>query len=221
MSDYFKLCSSCKKPIGFEQNYFVCSVSTCNRKRLGLFFCSLPCWEAHVPMMRHRDAWAEQTKSPTKAQFEREQAEEEAAQERAAARATPAAQEVAARNEEARQQAVQRALDGDDSDPAQRAAKLGIVKRQDGVVKRGTEMSGLPEIDDKDLPQEILIVASKLKKYIRARSEFNTSDGVMSLLSDHLRRLSVEAIKTAARDGRKTVLDRDVQSVLNNISYRS
>ena len=82
-------------------------------------------------------------------------------------------------------------------------------------------MSGLPEIDDKDLPQEILIVASKLKKYIRARSEFNTSDGVMSLLSDHLRRLSVEAIKTAARDGRKTVLDRDVQSVLNNISYRS
>ncbi|MCA9639874.1 MAG: hypothetical protein KC492_04240, partial [Myxococcales bacterium] len=86
MSDHFKLCSSCKKPIGFEQNYFVCSVSTCNRKRLGLFFCSLPCWEAHLPMMRHRDAWAEQTKSPTQAAFEREQAEEAAAQERAAVR---------------------------------------------------------------------------------------------------------------------------------------
>ncbi len=213
MSDYFKLCSSCKKPIGFEQDYFVCSVSTCNRKRLGLFFCSLPCWEAHLPMMRHRDAWAEQTKSPSQAAYEREQEEEAAAQARAASRSTPEAQDIAARNESARQQAVQRALEEEDN-AAQRAARLG-------VVKRGTETMGLPDIDDKDLPQDTLIVASKLKKYIRARSEFNTSDSVMAVLSEHLRKLSVEAIKTAARDGRKTVLDRDVLSVLNNISYRS
>ena len=214
MSDHFKLCSSCKKPIGFQQDYFVCSVSTCNRKRMGLFFCSLPCWEAHVPMMRHRDAWAEQTRSPSREAYEREQAEEAAAQERALARATPEAQDAAARNEAAKQQAVQRALGEDDDNPAQRAARLG-------VLKRGAEAMGLPEIDDKDLPQDILIVASTLKKYIRARSDFNTSDNVMGALSDHLRKISVEAIKTAARDGRKTVLDRDVLSVLNNISYRS
>ncbi|MCA9627358.1 MAG: hypothetical protein KC766_06820 [Myxococcales bacterium] len=213
MSDFFKLCSSCKKPIGFEQSYYACSVSTCNRKRTGLFFCSLPCWEAHLPMMRHRDAWAEQVRSPSRAEFEREQAEDAAAQERAAQRATPEAQEITARNEAARHEAVQRAL-GEDESGAQRAARLG-------VVKRGAETMGLPEIDDKDLPQEILIVASKLKKYVRARSDFNTSDGVMSVLSDHLRRLSVEAIKAAAREGRKTVLDRDILSVLNNISYRS
>lgn len=68
----------------------------------------------------------------------------------------------------------------------------------------------MSEIDEADLPQDILIVASKLKKYVKARSEFNTSDNVLSVLSDHVRSVCVEAIKNAARDGRKTVLDRDV-----------
>jgi histone H3/H4 len=54
-----------------------------------------------------------------------------------------------------------------------------------------------------------LVVVSKLKKYIKDRSGMNTSDGAMAVLSAHLRALSNEAIRTAARDGRKTVLDRD------------
>jgi histone H3/H4 len=60
-----------------------------------------------------------------------------------------------------------------------------------------------------DSAREVLIVVSKLKKYIRARSGMNTSDAVVPVLSDHLRRLCDEAIANATRDGRKTVMDRD------------
>jgi histone H3/H4 len=52
-------------------------------------------------------------------------------------------------------------------------------------------------------------VVSKLKAYVKARSGMNTSDNVTSVLSEHLRKLCNEAIRNAARDGRKTVLDRD------------
>jgi len=64
----------------------------------------------------------------------------------------------------------------------------------------------LSDVTDKD----VLIVVSKLKKYIKDRSGFNTSDGIMDLLSDHLRAICDDAIRAAARDERKTVLDRDV-----------
>jgi hypothetical protein len=64
----------------------------------------------------------------------------------------------------------------------------------------------LVDVADKD----ILIVVSKLKKYIKDRSGFNTSDGIMDALSDHVRAICDEAIRAAARDERKTVLDRDI-----------
>lgn len=203
MSDYFKLCSSCKQAIAFEQAYYICSVSTCNRKRLPLFFCSLPCWEAHLPMMRHRDGWAEQVKAPTRAAYELEQAAEASAQ----ARAEQRAKSSAARPLEHRGPT---SIPTDSSDraltPMQREQQLGVVRRSSSAT---SEEDSVSEIDESDLPQDILIVASKLKKYVKARSEFNTSDNVMSVLSDHVRRVCVEAIKNAARDGRKTVLDRD------------
>ena len=58
MSDAYRQCSSCKKPIPFESTYFACSVSTCNRKRTGLVFCTTSCWDAHLPTARHRSAAA-------------------------------------------------------------------------------------------------------------------------------------------------------------------
>src|SRR5687768_14049522 len=64
----WKVCSICKKELPFESQYYLCSVSTCQRKRTGLYFCSPACFEAHLPMMRHRDAWAEVAKAPTRAQ---------------------------------------------------------------------------------------------------------------------------------------------------------
>jgi hypothetical protein len=71
----FKHCSTCKKPIGFGTPYFQCSVSTCNRPRVGLFFCTVECWDAHLPMMRHREAWAEKVTAPTRQAYEQAEAE--------------------------------------------------------------------------------------------------------------------------------------------------
>ncbi|MFH1529463.1 MAG: hypothetical protein ABIK09_01880 [Pseudomonadota bacterium] len=62
--DSWRLCSSCKKPLAFGAIYWVCNVSTCNRKRTGLTFCSVTCWDAHVPLMNHRESWAEERRAP-------------------------------------------------------------------------------------------------------------------------------------------------------------
>ena len=64
----------------------------------------------------------------------------------------------------------------------------------------------LLEVADKD----VLIVVSKMKKYIKDRSGMNCGDAVAEVLSDHVRAICDEAIRTAAQDERKTVLDRDV-----------
>jgi histone H3/H4 len=56
---------------------------------------------------------------------------------------------------------------------------------------------------------ETLIVASKLKNYIRAKSGMNTSGAVIEVLSTKVRALCDQAIEAAKRDGRKTVMDRD------------
>ena len=57
-------CTGCKKLIGFRTTYYTCSVSTCNRKSTEFVFCSVPCWDAHLPTMRHREAWAVENVSP-------------------------------------------------------------------------------------------------------------------------------------------------------------
>jgi histone H3/H4 len=56
---------------------------------------------------------------------------------------------------------------------------------------------------------EVLVVASKIKKYIKDRGDMKTSASVLEALSDKLRALCNEAIENARNDGRKTVLDRD------------
>ncbi len=57
--------------------------------------------------------------------------------------------------------------------------------------------------------KESLIVASKLKGYIREKSGMNTSSAVIDAVSDKLRALCDTAIENAKKDGRKTVMDRD------------
>ena len=64
---------------------------------------------------------------------------------------------------------------------------------------------------------DVLVVVSKLKAYVKARAGMNTSDQVSSVLSDHLRDLCRRAIRHAARDGRKTVMDRDFVRVLGEL----
>ena len=65
-----------------------------------------------------------------------------------------------------------------------------------------------------DLPKEVLVVVSKLKKYVKAASGMNTSDTVTAVLSQELRRICDRAAQIAARNERKTILDRDVRDAL-------
>lgn len=164
-ANHYRLCSTCKKPIAFEATYYRCSVSTCNRARVAYYFCSVPCWDAHVPEQRHRDAWAEPVKAPTRAAYQAELARE-------------------------------REEDSQNADPA--PTRRVVATRPDVEAER-----------------EILVVVSKLKAYIRARSGLSTSDGVMEVLSDHLRKLSDAAAQNATAAGRKTVMERDFRAVFD------
>jgi hypothetical protein len=179
---FWRRCSSCKAELPFERPHWVCSVSTCNRKRTGLTFCSVSCWEVHLPGMRHREAYAVEARAPSRAEWERERAEEDAAAAPSSRAAPSPRPRVVPRAETAETAPMRRVV---------------LDSAADG------------ELSDDDLPYDVLIVVSKLKKYIRARSGMNTSDNVVDILSDHVRRLCDEAIRNAGRDGRKTVFDRD------------
>ena len=57
---------------------------------------------------------------------------------------------------------------------------------------------------------EVLVVASKVKSYIKEKSEMNTSGSVPEELSKRLALLLDKAIENAKADGRKTVMARDI-----------
>jgi len=175
--DVWRNCNICKTPMGFEAEYFCCSVSTCNRKRTGLFFCSLACFEAHLPEARHRDAWAERQRSPSRAQALAELAE-------------------------------------DPDVPAPVARRVV----SSATTSAGSSGNAEREAERAEPEAEVLVVVSKLKKYVKDWSGMNTSDGVVAILSEHLRELCREAIRQAGVDGRRTVLDRDFTKVLEAIA---
>ena len=171
--DVWRRCSACKKPITLGSTYWTCSVSTCNRKRTGLAFCTVTCWDVHLPGANHREAWAEEQVAPRTAD-----SAPAAKAPKAAAPKAPA-----------------------DTAPAEKAS--GGRRRL--VRPESSSATGSPTED------EVLIVASRLKAYVRAASGgFNTSDRVLAPLSAIVRRVCDEAIANARREGRMTVLDRDV-----------
>jgi hypothetical protein len=161
--DHWRKCTTCKKLIHFGQVFWVCSVSTCTRQRTGLVFCTVTCFDIHVPILNHKNAGAIEKRAPTLKQYQEELARESAP----------------------RTQAT--------SDSSAGAARPAVPR--DPVAP-----------DD-----EILVVVSKVKAYIRDRSGMNTSESVMRLLSQKIRRMADDAIGRANQDARKTVLDRDVR----------
>jgi hypothetical protein len=165
----WRRCSSCKNPIDFGAACWVCSVSTCNRPRTGLVFCSSSCWDAHLSVVPHRESWAVERRAPSRAEWEREQAG-----------AAPVA-----------------------------AAPARAEREPHRIVPAPAPPPAAPARSA--LPRDVLIVMSKLKAYVRARSDMNTSDRVGEPLSDAVRRLCDRAIENARRDGRRTVLDRDFE----------
>jgi hypothetical protein len=186
----WRSCSTCRTSIDFEEIYWECSVSTCARiARTGLFFCSVSCWEAHLPTMRHREAWAVEKRAPTESAWRRAEAE-------AKAEAEPARHFERA---ERRPERIERRPERTES------SERSEIRRQ--VVSPGVTGSG------EDLSDDVLVVVSKLKKYVKATSGMNTSDGVVPVLSAHLRRICDLAIRKAAEEGRKTVLDRDFKAI--------
>ncbi len=157
----WRRCNACKEPIGFGAVHWVCSVSTCNRKRTGMVFCTVTCWEIHLPVANHREAWAVEQTAPSEAEL----------------RAAAAGQKKAA--------------------PPRRRIVASEPRAQASPPKG-------------DVPIEVLVVASRLKDYIRAKSGFNTSDQALGPLSNIIRNACDKAIRSAEREGRKTVLDRDI-----------
>ncbi len=169
----WRKCSSCKKPIAFGAKYFVCSVSTCNGQRTGYVFCSVHCFERHLPAARHKDAGAVEKLAPKTG----------------TANAPP-------QKEPPKEQAEA---------PARAPAR--VFATAPGTNTASTSSSGSLSAASR----EVLVIASRLKDYIHARSEFNTSGSVMDVLSDHLRVICDRAIDNARSEGRKTVMDRDFE----------
>jgi hypothetical protein len=167
----WKPCSSCKRPIGLNTLYWTCNVSTCNRVRTGLVFCSVECWDAHVPLANHRESWALENRSP------KQIAPEESASQN---RVTPS---------------------------APRPAKM-VSEREKFILEFNNEERD-HAMTEGNTEKEVLIVASKLKNYVRNKSGMNTSAAVIDVLSDKIRELCDQAVEAAKRDGRKTVMDRD------------
>jgi hypothetical protein len=56
---------------------------------------------------------------------------------------------------------------------------------------------------------DILVVVSKIKKYMREKHGLSTSDQVIPVLSDLVRELCDAAAEKSRQAGRKTLMDRD------------
>jgi hypothetical protein len=181
--DVWMLCSACRKGIPFGAIHWVCSVSTCNRSRTRLVFCSVACWDSHLSTVRHRESWAVEETAPSREEHARHLAEE-----------------------------VRVTASGPVS-PIPSAPAARVDAGGGGASGSATAHAGGAALSNSYDHQDVMVVMSKVKKYIRDRSGMNTSDAVAEGLGDHVRQACDEAIRNAARDGRKTVLDRDVPKV--------
>jgi len=63
---------------------------------------------------------------------------------------------------------------------------------------------------EEGLMSDMLVVSSKIKKFVREKAGFNTSAETLEALSQRVEKLCTEAIDRARVDGRKTVKARDV-----------
>lgn len=57
---------------------------------------------------------------------------------------------------------------------------------------------------------DVLVVTSKIKKYIKANGDCNTSSETVDVLSKAVERLCQKGFDNAKADGRKTVMARDI-----------
>lgn len=67
--------------------------------------------------------------------------------------------------------------------------------------------------NSENLPMDTLIVVSKLKAYVKAKSGMNTSGDVADELSKFVRVIVNEALHNARSEGRKTLMARDFENI--------
>lgn len=154
MSQPWRKCSSCKKDILTASKYFVCSVSTCRGAATNYVFCSVNCWDAHVPVERHR---------------------------------------------------------GDSAGAIEKEAPKDLASA-DPVPMGQRRIVGAPaaSTSSKSIEDEVLVVVTKVRKFIADKSGMNTSAGVYDILTERVKLICERAIENARAQGRKTVMDRDV-----------
>lgn len=57
---------------------------------------------------------------------------------------------------------------------------------------------------------DVLVVTSKVKKFIKEKGQCNTSSETVEILSKAIERLCEKGVEHAKQDGRKTVMARDI-----------
>lgn len=162
--DHWRKCSACKKNLPYSTKYYECSVSSCSRKRTGYVFCSVLCWETHVPGAGHRDAGAIEKKSPSYDEWIKE----------------------------------------NNGDYNQSSMPKRILVNPQNTSANTTATRGRSSMEN-----EVLVVVSKMKQYIKDCADMNTSADVNEILSEMIRKSCDQAIESAKADGRKTVMARD------------
>ncbi len=143
-----------------------------------------------MPGARHRDAWAVEQKSPSAAEAARLSATVDV-------------------NTNSATRSSDASISANDRQPQRRIVTSTPAASATNHASTTTNFGG------QKIPREVLVIASRLKEYITARSDYNTSGSVMDVLSDHLRILCDRAIDNARADGRKTVMDRDFEFLKN------
>jgi histone H3/H4 len=79
------------------------------------------------------------------------------------------------------------------------------------VVEKEEQMEGQRKTTE---GQELLVVGSKVKKYIKDAADMNASASTMDELMDRILLLCDRSIENARRAGRKTVMDRDIPKLV-------
>ncbi|EQC44006.1 hypothetical protein [Bacteriovorax sp. Seq25_V] len=69
--------------------------------------------------------------------------------------------------------------------------------------------NGKTRVNDEVFDQDVLIVVSKLKKYVKDKHGLNTSGDVFKRLSDIVRVACDRACERSKQDGRKTLMEKD------------
>ncbi len=182
----WRKCSVCKRAIVFNSKYFLCSVSTCNGLRTGYLFCSVPCFERHLPGARHRDAAAIEHFAP-----------------KTATESSPESASLI-RPQKSDSSASQGSTVGSSAGSSNEGRQRILIRPNSANQMPGSSTSTGGQ-------REVLVIASRLKEYIAARADMNTSGAVMEILSDYLRVLADRGIDNARSEGRKTVMERDFE----------